>query len=302
MNYLLTAFAVAVLYALQIVGEKLFMEDSPSITNSTLTFLTTGFLTVFSLILIPFVPIDLTPSRQLLGIFLLIGFMYTLSMVLWFYAMARENASKVGQLASLEAIVTSAFGVIFFSESPSLIAIIAVGLIVLGIFSLVFDRGVARAVVTTKVAVIPIILTVILWAVQDSLINYITTEATFWTVFFWIRIISFGFFVPLIVRPVVRTEVLTVIFNNQSEFAWAFWAAKIASAFGLVLSVYSISEGPLSIVGPIIASYPIFVLLFGLVVTRYTNITIEQVDRTHILKRILSLVLFMTGVGLLFLN
>lgn len=302
MNYLVTAVAVAVLYALQIVGEKLFMEDSPGITNSTLTFLTTGFLAVFSLVLIPFVPIDLNPSTQLLGIFLLIGFMYTLSMVLWFYAMARENASKVGQLASLEAIVTSAFGVLFFSESPSVIALIAIGLIILGIFSLVFDRGVARAVVTTKVAVIPILLTVVLWAVQDSLINYVTMEETFWTVFFWIRIISFGFFVPLIIRPVVRTEVVDIIFNNYSDFSLAFWAAKIASAFGLVLSVYSISKGPLSIVGPIVASYPIFVLLFGLIATRYTNITIEQVDRTHILKRMFSLVLFITGMALLFFH
>lgn len=299
MSYLLAALFVAFLYGFQIVGEKLFMEDFPEVTNSTLTFLTTGFLAVFSLAFVPFTPIDLTPPIQLFTILLAAGALYTLSMVLWFYAMARENASKVGQLASLEAIATSMAGIIFFNESPSIVSLIAIGLIILGLFSLVFDRGVARAIVTTKVAVIPILACVLIWAVQDSLINYMTTQTTFWTVFFWVRILSFGFFASLIFRPTVRSELKNVIINNQSNFAGTFWGAKLASGFALVLSVYAISKGPLSLVAPILSTYPIFALIIGLFATRYTDITIERFERTHIMKRSMSLFLFISGVCIL---
>lgn len=299
MQYLLAALLVAVLYGFQIVGEKLFMEDL-TVSNSTLVFLTTGFLAIFAIALVPFTPINLTPTRTVLGLFILMGGLYTLSMVLWFYAMERENASKVGQLASLEAISTSIAGFLFFNESPDKLALFAIGLVILGIFTLVFDRGVARAIVTTKVAVIPMIVCVLLWSAQDSLINYITMQTSFWTAFFWIRTLSFAFFAVLITRKTVRDELRNIIFKKHSNFAGVFWSAKFASAIALVGSIYAISKGPLSIVAPVLASYPIFALIIGLIATRYTDITIERFDNTHITKRATSLVLYTSGVVILF--
>lgn len=297
--YLFAALLVAILYGFEIVGEKLYIEDEPNITNQSLVFITVTFLALFGILILPFTPIRLELTNTEYAIFFLTGLIYTISMVLWFYAIERENASKVGQLASLESVVTAMFGIIIFKETPSELSLIAITLVVLSIFILVFDRGLARAVLTTKLAVIPILICVLLWAIQDSIINYISADINFWTIYFWIRLTSFLFFTPLLLKQTVRSNLKQVFTTNKTHLT-TFLAAKLATAIALIFSIYAIAYGPLSIVAPILASYPIFTLIFGLIATKITAHEIETATKTHVIKRTLSLTIFIIGITILF--
>lgn len=297
--YLFAALLVAILYGFEIVGEKLFIEDEPNVTNHSLVFISVGFLAVFGILILPFTPIKLALTHTEYAIFLITGLIYTTSMALWFYAIERENASKVGQLASLESVVTAMFGIIIFNETPSDLSILGIILVVLSIFILVFDRGLARAIITTKLAVLPILLCVFLWAIQDSIINYIASDINFWTIYFWIRLTSFLFFLPLLFKKTIRTNLKQVLTTNTTHLT-TFFAAKFATAIAIVLSIYAIAYGPLSIVAPVLASYPIFTLIFGLIATKITTHEIETATKTHVIKRTLSLTIFIIGIAILF--
>jgi len=291
----IAALLVALLYGIQIVGEKIYIKDAPDINNQSLVFTTVAFLAIIGFILIPLTPIKLKLSTEHYAIFAITGIIYTITMILWFYAMERENASKVGQLASLEAITTTTAGLLLFNETLTTTSSIAIALIILSIFILVFDRGVARAIQTTKIAVIPILICVILWATIDSTINYISTQLNFWTIYFWIRIAALSCFTPLLLKQNIRTNIKQ-IFTNNSSHTTTYFTAKLASAIAIILSIYAISNAPLSVVAPILASYPIFALIFGLIATKTTNHTIETATQKHILKRTTSITLFIIGI------
>lgn len=299
--YILTATLVALLYGLQVVCDKIYMTENTEISNYTLVLITLVFSLLVAIGLVPIMDIQLWLSLQSYVVFLVIGGIYAFASFLWFFGLKQENASKVSQLAGLEAVVTALSGIIFFNESLEVTTLLGLFCVIVSIFILLFDRGVARAVVTAKLAVIPILFCVLLWAAQDSLTNYIATEYTFLTVFFWVRISSFLCCSPIIFAKTVRRDFKQLfITQTYSQYFHIFLLSKLATTLAIFLTVYSIASGPLSVVAPLLGAYPIFTLLFGIIATHLTSVTIEPYETKHLASRSLSTVLFFTGLLTLF--
>ena len=299
--YILTAIIASMLYALQMVFDKIYISEHKSLSNQSIVLFTLLFSGLASVLLLPLVTITVVLPVEYYALFFISGGIYAAATALWFFALRHENASKVSQLTGTEVVITALSGIIVFNETISFVRIFGLICIISGIFILIFDRGVARAIVTAKFAVIPVIFSVFLWAAQDSVTNYIAFEYNTFTLFFWIRLSSALFLLPLILKSEIRTQLSSMVFTETyiRNFKFFIFSRGLVT-IAMFISIFSIANGPLSIVAPLLGSYPIFTLLFGILVTYSTKFTIEPITAEHIFSRVLSNILFFSGIIILF--
>jgi drug/metabolite transporter (DMT)-like permease len=289
----------ATLYGLEMAIDKLFINKSKTnYSRESIAVITTAVYLSVGILVIFIKPVNLTPPLIEILTLLGAGALFGGGTFLYFHAIKRESASKVGQLASLEAISTPIFAIVLLKETPSSEAAIAISLIVLGLFLLIFDRGTARAIATTKTAVIPILLAILLWSSQDVIIKIASGSQNVWTLFFWIRLGAFITISLVLLKKEFRTDSKELI-RNYNEHTYYLILAGLTGAAGSITAITAISQGPLTIVSPIIASYSIFALLFSILLTKITSVEVHKTGNGYVAKRFISIILFLTGIALL---
>lgn len=300
--YLIISVIAAVSYGISISLDKLFfsqLNEGLEYSQKTISIVFSIIFVLYGVILIPFTPINLTPKLNSLLLMLGAGVLYGIAMLFYYYAIQRESASKIGQIASLEAVTTPSFAIIFLGETPSSLAILAISLIIIGLCILLFDRGVARSISTAKFAVIPIIIAVLLWSAQDTTIKYITAKQNFYTLYFWMRLSAAIFLSSLLVQSETRNELKELLQKRRENNMYILGIAGVVNATALLLTIYAISLGPLSIVSPILAAYPIPTIIISLLFTKYTPNRVHKTGTIYLMKRILSILLFVSGITIL---
>jgi drug/metabolite transporter (DMT)-like permease len=188
--FILFGISASLLYGLSIVIKKKIFYIT-NIPSYVFTLVSTLSASILGLVLVIIFNINIFSNIYFIGILSVTGALYGISLILYFYALEKDEATRVSQLAGLEIVVVPISAIIILQESPTLELLIGAGLIILAISILTIGNDITDITRITKIAAIPISMCLILWATQDIIMKSVLSYVDFLFVYFWVRLSSF---------------------------------------------------------------------------------------------------------------
>jgi drug/metabolite transporter (DMT)-like permease len=264
------------------------------------------FSSLFALLALPVIyGIDHTViavGSQELAPLLTTGLLIAFGILLYLYALKREDASHVVPFWFLIPIFGYIFGISFLDEHLATLKIIGSIITIAGAFilSLEFEGKVS----IKKIPALLMIGSGILIALSDVMFKGLTAEHSFWTTVFWNQagfalfgIICF-FFIPR-----YRREFIQVCSMRSTELVILNISTELVTIIANIVSYYSMTLAPVAVV--LLLSYtfqPLFVFFEGLLLTRFLpRVSHEHLSRKHIAQKIIAILIMGAGTYLVIL-
>lgn len=295
--FIVVGLVAAIAYALSILLKKyVFQEiDYP---EYPFTIIATGVHTLIGILIVILLGIDIVPTKESIALLIIAGAIYGISLIFYYYAIHHDDASRVSQLCSLEAVFTPIAAILILGESPSKHAIVGVLLIITAILLLTLERDLFNVIKTTKFAVLPLFIAIGIWAIEDVIVKHVLYTVDFVVVYLWLRTVSFLTLGSLFsIHSKTRSTIRKTATDTPRVLLLVFLTSAIISASALLLTLLTYSLGPLSLASPLVSSYPLFVLLFLYLSSRYFKVELES--KKNLPKRTISAVLFISGIIIL---
>lgn len=290
--FILFGLVSSLFYGISIVIKKKILTDT-NISSYSFSLVETFVSAIFGALIVIIFNVNIFSDIYLTSILILCGLLYGISLIFYYYALEKDDATRVSQLCSLEVVIVPIAAIIILQESLSLESIFGICLIISAILLLSLDKNTIFN--TVKFAFIPIFIALILWTIEDILMKYTLDFVSFLLVYFWVR---FSSFVSLTIifgsKKETRNEIKKLYYKLPKKQLYIFLIASIISSFGLLFAVITYSLGPLSIASPLVSSYPIFVAIFIYINYLYTG---ENIDKNiSFSKQFTSSILFIFGI------
>jgi len=130
--FILFGISASLFYGLSIVIKKKIFYIT-NIPSYVFTLVSTLSASILGLVLVIIFNINIFSNIYFIGILSVTGALYGISLILYFYALQKDEATRVSQLAGLEIVVVPISAIIILQESPTLELLIGAGLIILAI-------------------------------------------------------------------------------------------------------------------------------------------------------------------------
>lgn len=218
-----------------------------------LFFLAKGAITVFS-------------GREML---LLIGagIADALAVILFLYALYREDASVIGPFSQTIPIFGFIFGMIFLGEFLTTAQIIGASIIIFGSMLITAD---SKSPFSARVTTIMLALSASAsFAAFDTMFKLAASDAHYWGALFWAHIgmLLVGLSI-LIFRPKNRMEFMRSV-RTSGKLLFGFNVLnETMYAVGVFLLAWALLRAPIALVSTATAFQPMFVLIGGVLLSR----------------------------------
>lgn len=294
--FIIIGLISSILYAISIVIKKGIFSKT-NLPSYIFSLIQTFISACFALIIILIFNIDIFTNAYFIGLLFFAGFLYGISLLFYYYALEKDNATRVSQLCSLEVIIVPISAIIILQETPTLESIIGSLLIIVSILYLSIDEEILDILNIAKYALIPILICLVLWTAEDLIMKYTLSYVDFLVVYFWVRISSFiSLLVSFGLIKNTHKNVLKLHTQLPKKELILFFIASIITSLGLLFAVLTYSLGPLSIASPIVSSYPIFVSIISYISYRIFK---QESVQISFLKQFISSILFLLGIILI---
>lgn len=263
-----------------------------------------GAVTLFSALFGTFaLPIIYLIEPDVFSIGLIPGLVLTLSgisgvicLILYFKALQKEEASVVVPFYQTIPIFGFILGYFILGETVDLVQIIDCSLIIAGTVVLSLDMRRHKTLFKKKVAVLMLSASLI-FAISGVIFKLIAIEDGFWPSIFWsfVGYVLAGVILYVFVKP-YRLQFLKVIKSNS-------WKVLSLNSFNETLfviadgtAVYAMLLAPIALVMTINGLQPLFVFLFGVLLTLFVpGVPKETMTKNILAQRILAIGLITVG-------
>jgi drug/metabolite transporter (DMT)-like permease len=249
------------------------------------------------LLLLLFTPISQDFPWFALGI---VGGLGTyLGLMLYFKAMAIEEASRVISLIYISPIFVLILASVFLQETLSLPMYFGVIFLVLGAISVSYRKVKGRSSITSP-ALGLLLASSVVWAGYEVLTKYVLGFIEYPSYLFWnfIGTLLIGFL--LFCFPKIRCNFLNDI--KKVGRTILFWRI-LNTSMGLIAIIFyyiAISRGFVSLVAAISSMEPFFVFIFTLLLSLFVpRILKEDIGKGAITTKALAIILIIVGTGLI---
>ena len=136
------------------------------------------------------------------------------------------------------------------------------------------------------------------FAIADIASKYALTYISFWNVFWLSALLQSGFFILVSIRPHILRQ-LSNMQQRTSTIAWLAFNETLA-LIGIVLVLWALSKGPVSLVSTIAGSRPIFVVIFALILSRISPMFLEwNPGKGKLALRLMAIALIVGGITII---
>lgn len=295
MNWLTIAIASAVVFALVSILDKVILVRY--IRDPRTFIVMVGFIQFpMGLVVLPFAPFE-SYSAVTLAAGYFSGFLWGLSLTAMFLAMSREDVSRVVPVISISPVFVAILAVIFLSEQITALQWLAIIITVAGAVVISARTSGTSRLPTFNSTFVLLIAGSICIAGGQFLTKVAAEEMGVWNLF-TLRNIGLGSACVLFMfRPYVLREIVRTLSNVTS--AGVFFLTEGALVFiGLVLTIWAIDQGPVSLVVTAMSSRPLFVFMMSIVLSlpmwRLLN---EPLDRRTLATKIISTAMIVLGIS-----
>jgi len=261
---------------------------------------------LFSVLLevpIPFLLLALTPvwfSFPWSVLSMLVGFIFSLSSILYLKAMGVEEASRVIALLFISPIFVLPLAFIFLGETLSLPKYLGAGLLVLSAVLVSYRRTKRKTSSLISPALGFMLILALIGAGGDVLAKHILGFFGYWQFLFWSLIGGlFGGFL-IFCFPKVRQNFLgNFRIISKCVFFW-LGISTFLGYIGLISYYIAVSLESISLVAAVPSIEPFFVLLLTVLLSSLAHGTLkEEVDKQAITLKMSAFVLIILGAWLI---
>ena len=291
--------SAAILGMVHVIDSHLISKKMPSFRSYLLVVGTFIFFT--SIALACFFPLPPDIGAWPLSMAVLSGLTRAASVIIMLYLMKKEEVSLVIPVTSTYPIFVALIAMPTLNETMNSLQWGAILIVVFGVLlASVRLRTGARISWLGK----PLILLAgssILWAVSDVMTKYALEYVSSWNMY-WIShlILPLAFFCVAL-RPSVFREIMHSQERNSSVLMVMLNETMAVTA--LILFYWSMQRGPVSLVAAIYSSRPLFVFLYAVVISRFSNLLLEgQTSRPALLLRFIAISLITGGIIIIYLT
>jgi drug/metabolite transporter (DMT)-like permease len=237
-------------------------------------------------------------SVRTIEIFALVtsGALAILALVLYFYALERDEASVIVPFYQTIPIFSFILGYFILGETLQFKSILGCLLIIIGAATLSLDLTKEKIKVKTLI-VFYMLGASFLFAVNGVIFKLVALESGFWTSAFWS---FFG-----------RVAIGILIYFFVKSYREQFWQVIHMNKASVILinsfneTIYIIADGilyfasllaPIAIVMTVNSVQPLFVLIFGIIITFFfPRIGRESLAKKNILQKIIAVIIICIG-------
>lgn len=273
-TYDLILFGVVIAWSIQKVIDKQLLKHSKSKIFTDWVFITHFIL------LIPFIFfVELIEIKYLIIIFLF-SFITVLSSRLLFKGMKKDEVSRVTPFSQFSAFFAVILSIIFLKETPSMINIIGILLMVVSGFIFSTENGFKniKSFIKENYAIIIVLISAFLSSMNILVNKVVLFSATAFSLLFFRRMFSAIWVIPSIAK-------------NPKISDWPlFITSRILSTGGLLALFFVLSKQEIYLTAPILAIQPLIVLFLS---HRLLD------EKKHFLSRLIAIIIMIVGYILL---
>lgn len=263
------------------------------------------FSSLFGIAVVPFIavfyPAVLIAPPFLIACMIFAGWIGMLGILLYLYALEREETTLVVPWFQIVPIFSYVYGSIFLAEHLSSSQLTGVILVVIGAAGISFDIDTA----TPRFKLRPVLFmlaSAVLLAGTTTIFKYTSSASDYWTANFWSYTgeISMGFIFLFI--PRFRRQFQSVFQNRAWLSLRMNTANEILNIIASLLFRVSLVLAPVALsTAAVTGLQPIFVFLSGIVITALLpGLGRERITKKHLFHR--AIFLLITFAGTIFLN
>lgn len=242
----------------------------------------------------------LSIAPQNAALVVLNGILYVLSLVPYYYALQKDEASIVVPLFQTTAVFSYVFGLTVLGEKLSSPQILACLMIIAGsaLLSIELHREQARF---KKSVLLLMLLASLLNAVNWLLFKYVAIQEDFWTTSFWEYV---GFLsvavVSLVFVKSFRNDFVCVFRENRFRVLGLVGVNEFVSIGAKTATNVASLTAPLALISTVHGFQPFFVLCYGVFLTLvFPRHVSEDLTRAAILQKVTAVTLTIAGTWLL---
>ena len=299
MNWLTIAIVSAIVFALVSIFDKVILVRY--IRDARVFIVMVGFIQFpMGLVVLPFVPFE-SYSVTTLAAGYFSGFLWGVSLTAMFLAMRREEVSRVIPVISISPVFVAVLAVIFLSERLTAMHWLAIVMTVAGAMVISARMSGTSRLPKFNSTFGLLIAGSIFIAGGQFLTKVAADEMSLWNLFA-LRNIGLGTAcVLLMFRPYVLRETARAM-SNATTAGMFFLTEGVLVFIGLVLTIWAIDIGPISLVATAMSSRPLFVFMMSvglsipLGVSRWKLLN-ESLDRRTLAVKLVSTAMIVLGIS-----
>ncbi len=253
--------------------------DSHLITKRMPSFQAYLFVVGVLILLFSILLAVLFPLPKGIGFFPLImsilsGAIRTASVVIMLHVMKKEEVSLVVPITNIYPIIVAFIAVPVLGETINLMQWVAIIIVVLGVLLASVRLDSRSHLAWLGKPLILLIGSSVLMAVSDVMAKYALSYVSSWNMYWISHLCIAGAFLSISCRPWVVKGLMNSPQRNSAIIIAIF--NEITAVTSLVLFYWSMQRGPVSLVSAIFSSRPIFVFLYALLISRFSNMLLER--------------------------
>lgn len=288
--------SAAVFGTVNILDSHLLSKRMPSLRTFLLP-VAISHLT-YGLILINFFPLPQGTGTGIIIAAIASGTIRTASVSIMLYTLTRQEVSRVVPVVYTYPIFVAIMAVPLLGESLFILEWLAIFVVVAGAVMISTRQSMNRPTAWLSKSFFLLFGASLLMAVADITSKFVLGYISFWNLF-WINAICMS---AIFLVASLRSHVLKQIINmRQRNTALAIMGLnELLAPVAILLSLWAIELGPVSLVSTITSSRPIFVVIFALILSRIAPSFLDfPPGRGLLALRIVATAMIISGITII---
>ncbi len=291
--------SAAILAIVHVVDSHLIAKRLPSVQSYLLVL---GFIIlIVSTVIIILFPLPSHLDNTILLVAILSGVLRAASVYLMFYTLKREEVSMVIPIVNSYPILVALLAMPILGEFLDTSQWIAIIIVVLGVILATF-RGASGGKITWSGKVLCLLLAAsALWALSEVMAKYALAVISPWQMYALSHFSMAFIFLLISLRPRILSEwarhqkrssaIIIIIFNET------------IAVISVVLLYWAMERGPVSLVSAVSSIRPVFVFIYALIISRFSELLLERrANKGTLLLRFIAVTMIAGGVALIYLT
>ncbi|MFC2021681.1 EamA family transporter [Chloroflexota bacterium] len=239
-------------------------------------------------------------STGLVLVALASGMLRTAAVTIMLYNLKREEVSRVIPIVYTYPIFVAIMAVPLLGEHLSYSAWLAIIIVVAGAVTVSLKQSPSGS--TTWLGKVTLLLfsSSLLLAMADITSKYVLASISFWNLFWLSAFCMSGTFLIISVRPSVLKQLIHVKQRNSAIALLIF--NEFLAPVAIILALWSIERGPVSLVSTITSSRPMFVVMFALILSRiFPGFLKWQYGKGILALRLIGTTMIVGGIATIYL-
>ena len=291
--------SAAILGMVHVIDSHLISKKMPSFKAYLLVI---GFFILFiSVVLAILFPLPSNIGTWPLAMAIFSGITRAASVIIMLYLMKKEEVSLVIPIANTYPIMVALIAIPTLNETINTLQWVAIIIVVFGVLlaSVRISPG-ARVTWLGKTLVL-LAVSSLLWAISDVTAKYALEYLSSWHMYWISHLILPTVFFSIALRPSVIREV--VHFKERNSSILIVTLNETMAVLALILFYWAMQRGPVSLVSAIYSIRPVFVFLYALIISRFSNMLLESRSGGEALAlRFIATALIVGGIIIIYLT